>query len=200
MSYEVEVKYRGVDHKRLAAVLAQRGALARGVVDQEDVYLSHPARDFTITNEAFRIRRLGAQNRMTYKGPRRSGPTKTRQEIEITVADGPEAFGKLLRMLEILGFRPVATVRKRRESFHLTFMDHELEVTLDLAEGLGEFAEIEAFVRDEADLPAAQQAVLALAGELNLTQVEPRSYLRMLLEERLAARSHTALPAHRRGP
>jgi adenylate cyclase class 2 len=200
MSYEVEVKYRGVDHERLARALAQRGAVSRGAVDQEDVYLNHPARDFTISNEAFRIRRLGQENRITYKGPRRSGPTKTREEIEIAVATGAEAFAKLLRMLETLGFRPVAAVRKRRESFHLPHLGHELEVTLDVAEGLGEFAEIEAFVRDESALPAAQQAVLSLAGELGLTEVEPRSYLRMMLEDRLAARTHTPPPAQRRKP
>jgi hypothetical protein len=34
----------------------------------------------------------------------------------------------------------------------------------------------------KSELPAAQAAVLALAQELGLTEVEPRSYLRMLLE------------------
>jgi adenylate cyclase class 2 len=190
MGYEVEVKYREVDHRQLAAMLLERGASPRGAVDQEDVYLSHPARDFTISNEALRIRRLGGQNRITYKGPRRSGPTKTREEIEIDFAEGADAFARLLRLLESLGFRPVASVRKRREMFHLRFLDHELEVALDLAEGLGAFAEIEAFATSEADLPAAQNAVLALAGELDLTEVEPRSYLRMILEERASARLH----------
>jgi adenylate cyclase class 2 len=199
MSYEVEVKYRDVDHGRLARLLAERGAIAKGAVDQEDIYLSHPARDFVATNEAFRIRRLGSQNRITYKGPRRSGPTKTREEIEIAFAEGPEAFRKLLRLMENLGFRPVATVRKRREQFHLGFLDHELEVALDLAEGLGAFAEIEAFATGEDDLPAAQRAVLALAGELGLSEVEPRSYLRMVLEDRASARSHTPPDVQRKG-
>jgi adenylate cyclase, class 2 len=184
MSFEVEVKYRAVDHDHLIGKLLQRGAVAAGEVDQEDVYLSHPARDFAQTNEAFRIRRLGEENRITYKGPRRSGPTKTREEIEIPFAAGADSFARLLRLYGNLGFRPVATIRKRRKAFHLTFREHELEIALDLAEGLGAFAEIEAFAHDEADLPAAQQAVLALAGELGLTEVEPRSYLRMVLEQR----------------
>ena len=37
---------------------------------------------------------------------------------------------------------------------------------------------------EEADLPSTQSAVLALAQELSLDQVEPRSYLRMFLERR----------------
>jgi adenylate cyclase class 2 len=182
MSFEVEVKYRAVDHDHLIQRLVQMGAAAVGPVNHEDIYLSHPARDFSQTNEAFRIRRLGQENRITYKGPRRSGPTKTREEIEITMAEGPDQFLRLLRLLENLGFRPVATIRKRRESFHLTFQEHELEIALDVAEGLGAFAEIEALASGEADLPAAQQAVLALADTLGLTEVEPRSYLRMVLE------------------
>lgn len=186
MSYEVEVKYRTVDHDHLVQRLIEKGAIAAGAVNQADIYLSHPARDFAQTNEAFRIRRIGDENRITYKGPKRSGPIKTREEIEIPVAGGPEQFGRLLRLLENLGFRPVATIRKRRETIHLSFQDHELEVALDLAEGLGAFAEIEAFASSEADLPAAQQAVLALADELGLTEVEPRSYLGMILEERLS--------------
>ena len=103
------------------------------------------------------------------------------------MAAGPDQFRRLLTLLENLGFRPVATVRKRRESFHLTFHEHELEIALDTAEGLGPFAEIEALASSEADLPAAQQAVLTLAGTLGLTEVEPRSYLRMVLENQAAA-------------
>src|SRR5271157_4632222 len=139
MSFEVEVKYRAVDHDHLVQRLVQMGAVAGEAVDHEDTYLNHPARDFAQTGEAFRIRRLGQENRITYKGPRRSGPTKTREEIEIAVA-----------------------------------------------EGLGPFAEIEALASGEADLPAAQQAVLTLAGTLGLTEVEPRSYLRMVLENQAA--------------
>jgi adenylate cyclase, class 2 len=188
MSFEVEVKYSSVDHDYLVERLMQMGAVAGEVVNHEDIYFSHPARDFAQTNEAFRIRRLGQENRMTYKGPRRPGPTKTREEIEIPVAAGPDQFRRLLKLLENLSFRSVASVRKRRESFHLRFQEHELEIALDTADGLGHFAEIEALASGEADLPAAQQAVLALANRLGLTEVEPRSYLRMILE-RQASRS-----------
>jgi adenylate cyclase, class 2 len=197
MSFEVEVKYRAVDHDHLVRQLVEKGAVAAGPVKQEDIYLSHPARDFAQTNEAFRIRRLGADNRITYKGPRRSGLTKTREEIEIPVAEGNEQFGRLLRLFENLGFRPVATIRKRRETFHLMFHEHKLEIALDLADGLGAFAEIEAFASGEADLPRAQQAVLALADELGLTEVEPRSYLRMVLEQQAAGSSPGTMPATR---
>ena len=184
MSYEVEVKFRSVDHDHLISLLTQAGAARNGPASHEDIYLSHPARDFAQTNEAFRIRRIGDENRITYKGPRQPGPTKTREEIEIAMEDGPEPFRRLLRLLENLGFEPVATIRKQRESFHLKFQEHEMEIALDTAEGLGAFAEIETLASGEADLAAAQQAVLALASELNLTEVEPRSYLGMVFQAR----------------
>jgi adenylate cyclase class 2 len=182
MSYEVEIKYRSVDHDQLADQLNRMGATAAGAVDHEDLYYNHPARDFAQTNEAFRLRRVGAANRLTYKGPRHSGPTKTRKEMEIAFADGPDAFRRMAGLFETLGFRPVGTIRKRRESFHLTFQEHAMEIALDVADGLGCFAEIETIAASQADLSAAQQAVLALASTLGLSKVEPRSYLRMVLE------------------
>jgi adenylate cyclase, class 2 len=189
MSFEVDVKYRVDNHGQETRKLLEMMAVAGGTVDQEDTYLSHPARDFAVTNEAFRIRRLGDENRITYKGPRRSGPTKTREEIEIPFQAGKEPFEKLHQLFENLGFRSVATIRKRRETFWMTFQGIALEIALDLAKGLGEFVEIEAFAAGEADLNRAQSAVLALAAELGLTEVEPRSYLRMVLEAQQAAQA-----------
>lgn len=192
MSFEVEVKYRGVDHDQLVGKLAELGAEPQGRVEQADLYMNHPARDFAVTNEAFRIRRIGDENRITYKGPKHAGPTKTREEIEIPFAPGPDEFEGLARLFELLSFRSVATIRKRRESFHLRFDDHDLEIALDRAEGLGDFAEIEAIAADSADLPRAQKAVLGLAQRLGLSEVEPRSYLRMDLENRGRSTSNPA--------
>jgi adenylate cyclase class 2 len=189
MSFEVEVKYRDVDHDRLAAALRALGAEAVAGVEQEDSYLNHPARDFAATNEAFRIRRVGDDNRVTYKGPKEGGPTKTREEIEIPFDAGPERYEELARLFDLLGFRRVAVVRKRRVAFRLRFEGHDLEVALDQADGLGDFAEIEAIALGRDDLPKAQQAVLDLAAKLGLTAVEPRSYLRMHMEARERAGS-----------
>jgi adenylate cyclase class 2 len=181
MSYEVEVKYRLADRDRLLERLAQRGAAGGPSINQEDIYLNHPSREFAQTHEALRIRRIGTDNRITYKGPRLPGPTKTREEIEIAFAEGDDAFKQLSHLMENLGFRPIATVRKTRTQFRLTEAGHQLEIALDLAEGLGHFAEIETQAPTEAALPAAQAAVLTVADQLGLTEVEPRTYLRMVL-------------------
>ncbi len=184
MSYEVEVKYRTRDREDLAHRLARLGAVSSPEITQEDAYLRHPSRDFSQTREALRIRRMGESNRVTYKGPRRDGPTKTREEIEIAFAEGETCHAQLLRLFANLGFEPVAVVRKTRRPFRLDYRGRDVEVALDLAEELGEFVEVEAIAESEADLPDAQAVVLELGRELGLTDVEPRSYLRMLLEKR----------------
>jgi adenylate cyclase class 2 len=184
MGFEIEIKFRVADHNDLRRRLADRGIEPEATVDHEDAYLAHPSRDFAVTGEAFRIRGEGSKNRITYKGPKLGGPTKTREEIEVAFAEGDEAREQLGRAFELLGFRPVAVVRKRRTEYHLESGGRPMAVSLDLAEGLGAFAEVETLVESEADLPGAQQAVVATARELGLMEVEPRSYLRMFLEDR----------------
>ena len=183
MGFEVELKFRVDDPADLARRLADRGAAPAEAVDHEDVYFAHPARDFAASGEAFRIRGAGDANRITYKGPKHAGPTKTREEIELGFDPGLAARGDLHLVLERLGFTPVLTVRKRRTSHELLdAAGRPLTVVIDRVEGLGDFAEVETLVAGAADLAAGQGAVLALARELGLGEPEPRSYLRMLLE------------------
>jgi adenylate cyclase class 2 len=182
MGYEIEIKYRLPNFDQLEQRLTALGLHCESVSTQEDSYLRHPSRDFAATHEALRLRRIEDENRITYKGPRRDGPTKTREELEIAFAAGQPAFGDFKRLLENLGFSAVATIRKVRKTYHWSRNDVGLEIVLDRAEGLGDFAEIEALADSEAGLPAAQAAVLAAAEELGLTEVERRSYLAMHLE------------------
>ncbi len=184
MGYEVELKFRGADHDDLERRLVAIGAEPGEEVAQSDAYLAHPARDFAMTNEALRLRTEGGSNKLTYKGPKLGGPAKTREEVEIGYEPGAEARAGMGRLFEALGFRPVAVVRKSRRPFRLSYRGRAVEVGLDRAEGLGDFAEVEALADGPDDLAAAQEAVIALAAELGLSQdqVEPRSYLRMVLQ------------------
>src|SRR5689334_3972403 len=129
MGFEVEIKFRAADHADLARRLDALGAEAGPPIAQEDAYLAHPDRDFGKTDEALRLRRDGASNRITYKGPKLGGPAKTREEIEIPFADGAEAFDGMARLLERLGFRPVAVIRKSRRPYHLAHQGRAMDVT-----------------------------------------------------------------------
>ena len=187
MGYEVEVKFRGIDRAGLFACLAEIGAAPGLPVIHEDRYFAHPARDFWQTDEAFRIRSEGDGNAITYKGPKHGGPTKTREEIEVGFDPGSASRSQLGDILERLGFRLVAVVRKQRTSYPLESRERAMTVTLDEVADLGTFVEVETLAETPDDLPDAQAVVLELAGRLGLAEVEPRSYLRMLLEGQAAS-------------
>jgi adenylate cyclase class 2 len=175
---EVELKFPLDDAGSLRERLVVIGAVAKGVVVQSDAYFNHPARDFAQTDEALRIRTVGDDSFVTYKGPKQGSAAKTRFELELPLAaQTADGWGELLTRL---GFRAVATVRKRRELFELTREGRAFELTIDEVEGLGAFAEVETLAEESARVEA-EHAVLALAVELGLTDAESRSYLEMLL-------------------
>ena len=183
MQYEVENKFRVAELSSLASQLTDLGAEFRGEVEQVDVYFSHPVRDFAATDEAFRIRRIGETNLVTYKGPKIHEKTKTRHEIELPLASGAGLVEDYGVLLETLGFGRVAEVKKRRRSGRLQWNECSVALALDKVVGLGDFVELE-IVADQDRLQLAQSVVVELAGCLELHHPERRSYLEMLLAER----------------
>ena len=184
MTYEVEMKFPLADADAVAALrqrLAMLGAQACEPLDQRDIYFAHPSRDFAQTDEAFRMRCVGEENFLTYKGPVVDPVAKTRREIEVSAAAGQQAREQLRDMFTSLGFREVRDVIKRREPLHLRWQGHALEITIDSVRDLGWFAELE-IIAEESARDAARECLLALAKELHLGNSERRSYLRLLLE------------------
>ena len=119
MQYEVENKFPVTDLSRLTEQLEALGAQFDEVIDQVDMYFAHPVRDFAVTDEALRIRRIGDTNLITYKGPKIDQATKTRRELELPLAAGAERVEQYAELLVALGFRTVAEVRKRRRTGQL---------------------------------------------------------------------------------
>jgi len=178
---EVEVKFKGADRAATVAALLEMGAQLVEDRTDADLYFRAPDRDLKATDEAFRLRRIGANARLTYKGPRRDTETKTRTEIEVPLAPGAETAADAEKLFAALGYTPVTTVRKKRRVYRLTRDGFDCEACFDTVEGIGEFVELE-IVAGEADYERAKAAVLELAAELGLTEKEPRSYLRMVLQ------------------
>jgi adenylate cyclase class 2 len=177
---EIEVKYKVDDLTALRQRLLELQATPEGIRHDADSYFNASYRDFAKTDEALRIRQIGAKNFLTYKGPRIDAQTKTRREIEVPFEEGPAIAEQLRELLMELGFRPVAIVQKSRESFSLTRNSFELAVTLDDVQRVGTFAELE-IVADESELERAKAVLFAEAAALGLTHIERRSYLEMLL-------------------
>lgn len=151
--------------------------------EEVDIYFSHPARDFRETDEAFRLRRIGTTNFITYKGPKFDPATKTRHELELPLPQGEGTTVQWRELLETLGFKPVATVHKRRTKYHIAWSGWNVEISLDEVDEVGTYLEIE--IVTEADhLEAAKTALRSLAERLELGDQERRSYLSLLLAAR----------------
>jgi pantoate--beta-alanine ligase len=180
---EIEQKYARADFADLERRLAELGALPGEEGVEADQYFNGPDRDFARTGEAFRLRRVGRDNFLTYKGPRAAHAVKTRTELEIPLPPGDEAADQHARLLQHLGYRPVTVVRKRRRSFHLDRGGFPFTVCLDEVEEVGRFAEVEVLAEPE-QTEAARTALTTLAQELGLSEVEQRSYLNLLLTRR----------------
>ena len=179
--YEVENKYRVVDAAALERQFAERGVTFAAVQMQVDAYYAHPARDFRTTDEALRIRRVGDENCVTYKGPKIDTQTKTRRELELPLESGAAGASRFAELLTALSFTLVAEVHKQRRQGTLAWQGRQVVVAWDEVAEVGTFVELELVVAQE-ELPAAQAALLALASSLGLTELERRSYLRMVLE------------------
>jgi adenylate cyclase class 2 len=182
---EIEQKFAHADFGFLEARLAELSAWPGGEEVEVDQYFNAPDRDFAHTGEAFRLRRIGADNYLTYKGPRAAHVVKTRTELEIPLLSGDESAARHTELLVYLGYRPVAAVRKRRRIFRLDRGGFPFTICLDEVDHLGRFAEVEVLA-EPAQVQPARTALTELAGELGLTEVEPRSYLTMLLLLRTA--------------
>jgi adenylate cyclase, class 2 len=181
MRYEVEQKFPAADLATLERRLADLGAEISQRRVEVDRYYAHPSRDFAATDEALRIRAAGSSAFITYKGPKLDATTKTRREIDLALPAGQaEAWAELL---EALGFRPVAEVRKERRKAHVAWQDHRVEISLDEVQDVGTYVELE-LVADDEGLDAARACIAALAHELGLTGSERRSYLELQLERK----------------
>ena len=180
VQYEVELKFPLANPSDVLAGLTGLGVVTASPIEQVDRYFNHPARDFGVTDEAFRIRSVGNANCVTYKGPIIDATTKTRREIEVSFADGPDAASQMAEVWQSLGFHFVREVRKTRTPLTLDWQQRTYDLALDEVPPLGTFLEIE-LLANENGKDAARDAILALARELNLTNSERRSYLELLL-------------------
>jgi adenylate cyclase, class 2 len=177
---EVEVKYRLPDPAAVEARLREWGAIVVADHAEADHYLNAPDRDFAWTDEAFRLRRIGEQNLLTYKGPRRDTGSKTRTEIEVPCPPGDAAAEAFLKLFQSLGYRPTAVVRKRRRIHEWRRDGFTVHACLDEVENVGRFVELEIVANDD-QYAVASQTVLRIAADLALGPTETRSYLEQLL-------------------
>ncbi len=193
MHYEVEQKFPVDDLAAIEARLVALGVRFEAAIEQLDRYFAHPCRDFAQTDEALRIRQVGQQSYVTYKGPKIDAATKTRREIELPLSGSAEPLAQWTSLWDALGFKPVMLVRKRRLPGHITWEDADIEVALDQVDGVGSFVEFE-LVASADGVELAKSRILSLAAALGLSCAERRSYLELLLESIHEAKEPRPLP------
>jgi adenylate cyclase class 2 len=174
---EIEQKFRVADLVSLCRRIEQMQFQKKRLESHIDVYLRHPARDFAVSGEAFRLRQIDDELFVTYKGKRHDAEIKIRPEIELPVGGNVEQW---IELFSNLGFSIADEVRKKREVFSAEEYPN-LVLVVDRVQQLGDFVEIEVLA-NEADKESAVSQILAVAKRLELSQAEPRSYLRQILE------------------
>jgi|Deesub1362A_J573_1020465.scaffolds.fasta_scaffold00724_19 adenylate cyclase class 2 len=175
MGYEVEVKFR-IDN--LDEIERKVRRMAEFVIEkhEKDIYFNSPIRDFAETDEALRIRRDVEGVVLTYKGRKIDPETKTREEVKVRIC--PEYEENMIEVLQKLGFRKFAEVRKKRKIFRMqdvTFCIDSLEI--------GDFIEIEV---ESDDIEGAKKKIFEIVESLNLRRDDGirKSYLELLIEKR----------------
>lgn len=172
---EIKLALSPDDATRLRARLAELGATVAGTHTQADTYFAHPLRDFRHTDEALRLRQDHDSLRVTYKGPKLDPPRKTREEIEFALGAD---LATATTLLERLGFRAAATVKKERVEWNVPG-DPPATLALDDVAGLGTFCEIEVAAQDVAAARAALENVQQRLGLAHLAPIAD-SYLELL--------------------
>jgi adenylate cyclase class 2 len=169
---EVEVKARA--REDTAEKIAALGATLQKEEHHIDLYFNSPLRDFTVSDEALRIRIKEEGARLTYKGPKLDRETKSRLEMTVKIDDPL----KMELILSSLGFVRSAEVRKKRTKYSYG----NVVLALDEVEGLGSFLEVEA--EGEADWKDQKVEVLSVLSRLGLAETIRSSYVELLEEKR----------------
>jgi adenylate cyclase class 2 len=170
MAREIELKFRVEDPAEMRERLIAAGARFTSLAFEVNRMFDTRKRKLRAKACGLRVRTsiFGEQRptevRLTFKGPRASGEFKSREELELSVADAPT----LIEILAQLGYREVVHYEKRRETWTLG----DCEVVLDELPRLGCWLEIEA---------STEQAVTDVRARLNLAATAPadKTYVAM---------------------
>jgi adenylate cyclase class 2 len=141
MAVEIEAKIKVDDLAPTRAKLQEAGA--KFVADQFEVNAIFDTDDRSLlaADKGLRVRLARNEKTdeqavtLTFKGPRKHGPLKSRQENELKADD----FDAAVELLEALNFHQVLSFEKRRQSWELG----GCKVELDELPHLGCFVEIE---------------------------------------------------------
>jgi adenylate cyclase class 2 len=141
MAVEIEAKMKVASLIVVRDRLLAAGAKLIGEYLETNTFFDTEDRSLLAADEGLRVRfnlnlELGTSTcKITFKGPRKHGQLKSREETELVVGN----FETACLLLEQLGFTKVLSFEKRRDSWSLG----GCEVDLDELPHLGTYVEIE---------------------------------------------------------
>ena len=102
---EIEQKFEVASFQELEKKLASRNVQLAKEEYEVDHYLNAPDRDFAKTGEAFRIRRIGDSNFLTFKGPKLDSAYRMsfvcEKNLTQSKCDMPNFFGRAHHLAEL---------------------------------------------------------------------------------------------------
>lgn len=186
MAIEIEAKLRCENPESLRRRLRELGAEYVGQVMESNIFLDTQDESLRAGDCGLRLRvnrDLADDSQrivLTYKGPRRPGVLKSREEIELRVDDQTSAVA----LFERLGFVRTLTFEKRRQTWRLD----GCSVELDELPHIGTFVEIEG--SSEAQVLALQKR-LGLADQPNIDTPYVGLLAAYMREQRMTNRAVT---------
>jgi adenylate cyclase class 2 len=184
---EIEIKVKISSIELLEKTLTKAGAKFDCDLVHEDYYYEKPAKlgSFARSDEALRLRvsrNVTARKEeafVTYKGPKVDTTTKTREEIDVGVADA----GKMRALLRALGYKELIVMKKVRKKFH----HGDIEILLDRVEGLPDpYMEVEIVAENAGLLDATREKLFTFLESIGISRSasERLSYLELFLQAR----------------
>src|SRR5688500_13617029 len=129
MAVEIEAKMAVESVDAVRAKLRETGATPAGSHFEVNTFFDTAERGLLACGEGLRLRlnrdaATGSETHVvTFKGPRRAGPLKSREEIEFDISSG----GAAAELFERLGYRRTLSFEKRRETWELDGCKVELD-------------------------------------------------------------------------
>ncbi len=192
---EVEIKVKIEDPENIEKKFLEFNGKYKLSLIHEDTYFNMPRglRNLARTDEALRVRKSESYNKnnksfphstkyyFTYKGSKIDKETKTRNELEVKVDDG----NILKKILKILGFREIFTVKKQRELYEFDFNGYKIEALIDYIPILDEyFIEVEYIAESDNDLEKIRQLLFKFLEQFGIEKERSirKSYLELIAE------------------
>jgi len=156
---EIEMKAVLKNPQRLRGKLIKLGARKLGKYKELNIKLDFPDKRLEKNDLIFRLRKKGNKTVLTFKGSKKTGKAKIRNEYETEIGD----FETILSILKNLGFIIVFKFEKIREEYEFK----KANIVIDKLPKLGYFCEIET---------DSENKVYDIAKKLGIKNLTKRGY------------------------